>query len=88
MNNTHSLIGFPVSFVPLVRCTHDGAPLQLQGGYKPVEGHDEQNILDGTLTCSRCRAGFPIEGGILDLLTQAIVDPLSATEQRQRNERG
>ena len=87
MNKKHSLIGFPVSFFPLVRCTHDGALLRLREGSTAAQG-PEDAVMDGTLACSRCGTAYPIQGGILNLLTDAVLDPLSATEQGQRNERG
>lgn len=87
MNKNHSQIGFPVAFVPLVRCTSDGGPLKLRDGHAAADS-PEDAVLHGTLECTRCRAAFPIQGGILNLLKNAVMDPLSATEQRQRNERG
>ena len=87
MNKKHSLIGFPVSFFPLIRCTHDGAPLQLREGNTAAQG-PEDAVLDGSLACTRCGAAFAIQGGILNLLNDAVLDTLSATEQAQRNERG
>lgn len=87
MNKNHSLIGFPIAFLPLVRCTHDGAQLQLQEGHTPAQGSEEA-VADGTVACTRCGTTFPIQGGILNLLKGAVEDPLSATEQRQRDERG
>jgi len=77
-------IGFPFSFIPLVRCTHDGGELEAQPGFLAVPG-DAGSIRAGRLACVTCAATYFIDDGILNLIDETRLDEGSAAEQRQRN---
>lgn len=47
----------------ILRCPVDRSPLTLT-----ARRSDGDEIVDGTLTCTKCRTVYPIEDGIPDLL--------------------
>jgi SAM-dependent methyltransferase len=71
--------GFPVSLVPLLRCSRDGAALALE------PPHDEPCVDQGTLRCAGCGAVYAIRDGIASMLPDAPLCPESAHEMRERD---
>jgi len=51
------------STLEILRCPMDKAELDLD-----VEEEDDEEILEGTLTCTDCGETYPIEDGIANLL--------------------
>jgi uncharacterized protein YbaR (Trm112 family) len=50
-------------------CPDCKAPLSLK-----VEAENPEEILEGTLTCGKCSAAFPIEAGIPHLMPKELRD--------------
>ncbi len=78
--------GFPIDMIPLVRCTHDGAELELQAGFGADNGG--ARVMEGRLQCTCCHAKFHIERGILNLIDHGAMDAESLHEQQSRNANG
>jgi SAM-dependent methyltransferase len=64
----NKITGFPRKFLPLLRCVRDGGQLSV---CDEVRG-DEAGISDGSLRCVECSHEYPIENGIVRLMTDAL----------------
>jgi len=84
MDNCRSDFFFPIRFVQIVRCSHDGSELKLQDGYS-TPARELDVIKSGALACVSCGAIFAIENGVLNLINTIEIDERSATEQLKRN---
>ena len=76
--------GFPYQLISELRCTHDGASLQLD--QKCQMSEDGTCVRHGTLSCTDCSASFAINDGILDMLDADALDVESRHEKQLRNE--
>lgn len=61
------------STLEILRCPLDKSELELA-----VEDRDENEILEGTLTCTDCGETYPIEDGIANLLPPDMRDEAPA----------
>lgn len=61
------------STLEILRCPLDKSTLELS-----VEQQEDEEILDGTLTCSDCGETYPIEDGIANLLPPDMREEVSA----------
>lgn len=61
------------SLMDIICCPVDNSDLELS-----VEDRDDEEILNGTLTCSECGETYPIEDGIPNLLPPDMRDEVSA----------
>lgn len=78
-------LGFPIQLISKIRCTSDGAALEL--GHNCQLSEDGGFIKHGTLHCCNCAATFTIDDGILNMLNHVALDDESKLEQQLRNER-
>jgi SAM-dependent methyltransferase len=76
--------GFPCQLISELRCTHDGAPLQLD--QKCQMSEDGAFVRHGTLRCTDCSVTFSIDDGILNMLDADALDEESQHEKQLRNE--
>jgi SAM-dependent methyltransferase len=60
--------GFPRSFLPLLRCVRDSGQLSIS---REVRG-DDVAIAEGTIHCVECAQEYPIENGIVRMLTDVL----------------
>jgi SAM-dependent methyltransferase len=72
--------GFPTSLVPLLRCSRDGAELELE---RPPS--DTAFVEDGSLRSRTCGASYAIDKGIASMLPGAPLCAESAREMRARD---
>jgi SAM-dependent methyltransferase len=59
---------FPRRFLSSLRCIKDASPLSVSVELRS----DENGIADGTLRCAECSCDYPIEDGILRLMSDAL----------------
>jgi SAM-dependent methyltransferase len=62
------IYGFPRSFLSLLRCVRDAGELSICG---EVRG-DDVGIADGTMRCVECAQEYPIENGIVRMMTDVL----------------
>jgi SAM-dependent methyltransferase len=62
------IAGFPRKFLQLLRCVRDGGQLSV---CQEVHG-DDVGICDGNLRCVKCSHEYPIENGIVRLMTETL----------------
>ena len=77
--------GFPVKFISLLKCPHDGGMLQVlksNADVKPA-GH----INDGSVECESCKRIYRICEGIISFIDDALMDEKSSKEKHLRDER-
>jgi SAM-dependent methyltransferase len=71
---------FPISLLPLVRCTKDAGVLSVPGQ------EAEALLVEGRARCATCGAEFTIRAGILDMLGEGkVADAESAHEHDMRD---
>lgn len=75
--------GFPIQLISRLCCTSDGEVLKPDYNY----AFDEEDglIRNGILRCSKCKAAFSIDHGILNMLNGIAMDDESQHEQQLRN---
>lgn len=78
------IMGFPIQLISRLRCNSDGAALELDQSCQLSE--DGRFVRHGTLRCSKCKAAFVINDGILNMLNDIILDDESRHELKLRND--
>jgi uncharacterized protein YbaR (Trm112 family)/protein-L-isoaspartate O-methyltransferase len=73
--------GYPRSLVPLLRCHVDGAELDVASSTQATGGL----IHEGSLQCRVCNRTYPITGGIVRMLDEAVLDAEGSQELRMRD---
>jgi SAM-dependent methyltransferase len=64
------IVGFPRKFLPLLRCIRDSGELLVS---HEATG-DRDAIVDGSIRCVACFQEYPIENGIVRLMTESLTD--------------
>ncbi len=78
------IFGFPRAMISELRCTQDGAVLQLDSAAKTSP--DGGFVMRSEIRCAECRAVFTINDGILNMLNTSALDNESRHEQQLRDE--
>src|SRR3984957_4124195 len=63
-----SIVGFPRKFLPLLRCVRDAGQLSI---CREAQG-DGDAIVDGSMRCVECSQEYPIENGVVRLMTDTM----------------
>jgi SAM-dependent methyltransferase len=62
------VVGFPRKFLPLLRCVRDAGQLSV---FSEARG-DGNAIVDGSMRCVECSQEYPVENGVVRLMTGTL----------------
>jgi len=63
-----TIVGFPRKFLPLLRCIRDSGQLSICREARS----DDDAIVEGSMRCVECSQEYPIENGVVRLMTDAL----------------